>query len=227
MLPVLLREWPALLALVLLTGCLTIEEHYTFKKDGSGSMTYVVDMSELGALMNNFGNGEGVGGEGMGTMDLSAEVANLDRLPGVSKVKLDAKKEWVQKISFRFKDVGALNAALNELLKDSSGTQQEFFAWDGGTLVRRNNRHAYELGAGLAKDDAEQEDEEDGLGLGNMLESMKYRFSFKFSRPISGVTLAEGVQRQDPNTRELKLETDFAVISRDPGALDLRIALDQ
>ena len=42
----------ALLALlVAFTGCITIEENYTFKKDGSGTMEYVVDMSEIGDML--------------------------------------------------------------------------------------------------------------------------------------------------------------------------------
>jgi len=41
---------PLLLAtfLVGLTGCITIEEQYSFKKNGSGTMTYVLDMREMG-----------------------------------------------------------------------------------------------------------------------------------------------------------------------------------
>lgn len=51
-------------AIMLLSGCLTIEEHYTFKKDGSGTMEYVMDMSEIGSMMDALGSsdqGEGGG----------------------------------------------------------------------------------------------------------------------------------------------------------------------
>ncbi|MCW5897682.1 MAG: hypothetical protein KIT10_00300 [Flavobacteriales bacterium] len=220
-----LRHSIALLGTVLLAGCLTIEEHYTFKKDGSGSMTYVVDMSGLGEMMNSFGDMGGTPQDDMGTMDLSAEVGRLKTVPGVSKVKLDAKKKWVQKISFNFKDVTALNAALNELLKDSSGVRQDFFRWEDGTLVRSNNRHAHELGAGIAA--GEDGGDDDEFGMNAMLESMKYRYSFKFARPIGQVSSADGVLRRTTGTKEIGLETDFAVISRDPSALDLRITLDK
>ncbi len=46
-----LRTWAVASMLVLLVGCITIEENYTFKKDGSGSMEYVVDLSSFAELM--------------------------------------------------------------------------------------------------------------------------------------------------------------------------------
>jgi hypothetical protein len=220
-----------LAGLLLFTGCITIEEHYTFRKNGSGSMTYVVDMSELGGMMEAFSeSGDAGSGMGdMGSMDMSKEVEALKGIPGVSKVKLDGKKKWVQRISFDFKDVDALNAALNQFMHDSSGVRHEFFRWEGNTLVRTNNRHAHELGAGLAKGQAagEEEDadgEDEALDMSMMLESMKYKYSFKFASDIVQADLAEGMNKKQKG-RELVLDTDFAVIGADPQALDLRIVL--
>ncbi len=221
----------AVCGLVLFTGCITIEEEYRFKKDGSGSMTYVVDMSELGEMMATFGEmGEaGAGMSDMGAMNMSGEIAALEGLEGIGKVKLDDKKKWVQRISFNFKDIAALNAALNHLMPDSSGAQHEFFRWEGSTLVRTNNRHAYELGATMSKSDEEEvgeseEGEEEGPDMSMMLESMKYKYSFRFARPIGEVASAQGVNRE-LSAKEVKLDTDFGVIGRDPNALDLRIDL--
>jgi hypothetical protein len=226
-----------LVGLLLFTGCLTIEENYTFKKNGSGTMEYVVDISELGKLMESFSElGEGKqdgSSEGLGAMDMSEQVNALKAIPGVGKVKLDKKKKWVQKVSFTFKDVNALNAALNQLMRDSSGVAHEFFRWEGNTLVRSNNRHAYEIGANMAKGEDEgpgesgEEGEEQGLDMGGMLEAMKYKYSFRFARPIASTTSAEGVNKVEKGSKEVLLDTDFAVISKDEKALDLRIAFDR
>lgn len=137
---------PLLAGIVLLTGCLTIEEHYTFKKDGSGSMEFVIDMSELKTMMEALDDGKGgKGGPDLdgGSMEMKDELDGLKAVPGISKVK-HSNKDWVQKVSFRFKDIDALNGALNVLMPDSSGVQQRFFHWEGSTLVRTNNRHASE-----------------------------------------------------------------------------------
>ncbi len=223
---------PALVGVVLFSGCLTIEEHYTFKKDGSGTMEYVVDMSELGEMMSTLGemseeSGDGGGMEDMGTMDMSEEVEALKQIPGIKKVKLNSKQEWVQRLSFSFKDLDALNAALNALMPDSTGTAYTFFTREGNTLVRKNNGHAYELGAGMAKDkDADGVNDEDGMDLAAMLESMKYRYSFTFAQDIADIRVADGVSKENTSSREVRMETDFGVIGKDPKALDLRIELN-
>lgn len=219
--------------LLLFTGCLTIEEHYTFKKDGSGTMEYVVDLSEMGTLMEGFSDmgedGKETKDPGLSSMEMGPQVDALKALPGISKVKLNDKKKWVQRISFSFKDVNSLNAALNELMRDSSGTKHEFFRWEGNTLVRTNNRHAYELGSNMAKQegDAEPVEGEEGLDMSAMLETMKYKYSFKFARPIASSNVADGVAKVEVGSKELQLDTDFAVIGRNPEAMDFRIDIDR
>lgn len=243
----------ALAGLLLFTGCITIEENYTFKKDGSGTMEYVVDMSELGELMKSFG-GEGGDMGDMGNMDMSSEIAALKGIQGISKVKLDGKKQWVQRISFAFKDVDALNRALNTLMPDSSGTDFAFFRWEGNTLVRSNNGHARELGksfggggtAEVIEDEEEEvtesvaeevneavegseegEDDGEGMDMSMMLEAMKYKYSFKFANAVSASTTSEGVNKAAPSSKELRIDTDFSYISKTDDALDLRITLDK
>ena len=223
----------AILGIIALTGCITIEENYTFKKNGSGTMEYVIDLSELGDMMktlNSAGEGEAKSDGDMGTMDMNDEVAALKSIPGIGKVKLNTKKDWVQRLSFSFKDVTALNAALNVLMPDSTGVSYPFFRWEGSTLVRTNNRHAYEIGAGMAKggDEADGSEEgDDGLDMSTMLESMKYKYSFKFAKPLGATTTAAGVLVETRGTKEVGMSTDFGVISKDPNALDLRIPLAQ
>lgn len=116
------------------TGCITIEENYAFKKNGSGTMEYVIDLSELGDMMktlNSAGDGEPKSDGDISTMDMNDEVAALKGIPGIGKVKLNTKKAWVQRLSFSFKNVTALNAALNVLMPDSTGVAYPFFKWEG------------------------------------------------------------------------------------------------
>ncbi|MBK7239222.1 MAG: hypothetical protein IPI00_03375 [Flavobacteriales bacterium] len=229
-----LRPLLAAIILMFFTGCLTIEENYVFKKDGSGTMEYVVDLSELGEIMKSLDGGGKDGGasgtKGLSTMDMDEEVAALRMIPGIQKVKVNKKVELVQRVSFKFKDLVALNAALNVLMKDSSGTTTEFFKWEGNDLVRVNNDHAYELGAGMAEtaneDEAEGEDSSD-MDMSAMLETMKYKFSFKFAQPLGTVVSAPEINAERPNTKEFRMETDFGVIGRNRQALDLRLPLNK
>ncbi|HMQ75896.1 MAG TPA: hypothetical protein PKE21_07135 [Flavobacteriales bacterium] len=214
----------ALTAVLLLTGCLTIEENYTFKKDGSGTMEYVVDMSALGEMLKSLESmSEGKDGdEGPGDLDMKDQAAKLKSLPGISKVKVKNKEKYVQRLTFRFKDLTALNGALNVLMPDSTGASHDFFHWDGSTLVRTNNRHALEMG-----DDMGADASGDSTDPTAFLQSMHYKYSFTFAEAIRDRQVAEGVSQESPEPRQLKLDTDWSVIMKDPSALDLRITLDK
>lgn len=221
---VLWRRGLVLLLPVLFVSCLTIEENYRFKKDGSGELEYVVDMSALGELLKSLeALGDGKKEQSAeGPMDLKSDMDRLKKIPGISKVKLNTKEKYVQKLSFRFKDLSALNAALNELMPDSTGVPHAFFRWEGGTLVRTNNRHAVELGMDQSKDA-----EADSTDPTAFLQSMRYKYSFAFADPIRETGTAEGVNVERPDGMSMKLDTDWSVIMSDPGALDLRITLDK
>jgi hypothetical protein len=221
-----LLRWSGLGLLVLLTGCLTIEENYAFKKDGSGSMEYVVDLSAFGELMKSMeemGGGKDKGKDGMGEMDMKDDAKAIGDIPGIKKVKIKREKEgFIQRLSFRFKDITALNAALNVLMPDSTGAKTEFFRWEGNTLVRVNNRHASELGGDMAEDP-----ENDSLNMTGMLQSMQYKYSFKFADAVASTELREGMVKEAPSTKQVDLSTDWSVIMKDPEVLDLRITLDK
>ncbi len=212
-----------LLALVAFTGCITIEENYTFKKDGSGTMEYVVDMSAIGDMMKAFEDMDKSGAAkdagDMGSMDLKEEIAALKQVPGIKKVKVNDKEKFVQRLKFSFADLNALNAALNVLMKDSTNAAHTFFAWEGNTLVRTNNEHARQIGLGMGK----EEDPNDTTDMTQFLESMKYKYSFNFPDAIQNTEAAETMLRENPDTRTVKLNTDFSAIAQDPKALDLRI----
>ncbi len=223
---VLLRSrYSALLALlVLFTGCITIEENYTFKKDGSGTMEYVVDMSQIGEMMKAFEDMDKSGGkkdEQMGSLDLKDEMDALKAIPGIKKVKVNDKEKFVQKLSFRFADVTALNAALNVLMEDSTSSNYTFFKWEGNTLVRTNNEHARQIGSGMGKG----EDPSDTTDMTEFLASMKYKYSFAFAEEVANTNAAETLVKESVNARSVKFDTDFSAIAKDDKALDLRIEL--
>jgi len=215
--------------LLVLTGCLTIEEQYTFKKDGSGTMTYIVDMSEMGEMMKGLGKmSESLGEKDQEPMmDMDDEAGELKTIPGISKVKVNKKKEWVRSISFRFKDLASLNAALNKLMPDSTNTEHTFFSWDGNTLVRTSNRFASELGAGMAKTEEGKAEGEEGMDMSMLLGTMKYKYAFKFSDAIEATTAADALAKEEVGSKEVKLNTDWATIAKDDKGLDLRIRLNK
>ena len=220
----------ALALVVLATGCITIEEHYTFKKNGSGTMEYVMDMSSMAGLkdvMDKSGDLEKERkkdkkkDDGPMASGLEGKAEQLKALAGIKRVKRkDEQDGFIQRISFAFADLEALNRALNVLMPDSTGAQQTFFRWEGNTLVRTNNQYAKTMGGDMAGDS-------DSTDLAGILESMKYKYSFKFANEVKDVKLADGVSKESPSAKKLELATNWSVIMKDPEALDLRITLDK
>lgn len=207
--------------LLLVPGCLTIEENYTFKKNGSGTMEYVVDLSALADVLGSLDKNDGKKRESPQGMQLGQQAELLKDLEGVKAVKLKQEdRGFIQRISFAFADIAALNRALNVLMPDSTGVQQEFFHWEGNTLVRKNNKHLSGIGEGIGGGG-------DSLNTQGILQSMKYTYSFKFRENVESTQLAAGMGKASPSKKKLELGTDFSVIAKDPSALDLRITLDR
>ncbi len=223
--PTYIRTWWPVALVLLFAGCITIEENYTFKKDGSGTMEYVIDLSTFAELMKSMeGLSEGKGKDGLGEMDMKDEMQAIKGIKGISKVKVKEEKDgYIQRLSFRFADVNALNEALNVIMPDSTGAKHAFFTWEGNTLVRRTNRFATELGSDMAGDGGS----EDTTDMSGVLRTMQYKYSFGFANAIGEVGVADGVVREDPSPKQVKLSTDWSVIMKDPKALDLRITVGQ
>lgn len=225
-----LRRLAVLGLLVLFTGCITIEENYTFKKDGSGTMEYVLDLSAMGEFLKSMEQmSDDKGGkdkkQGLNGMELTEKLDALKKIPGIKKVGLKKEEDgYIQRVSFAFQDINALNAALNTLMPDSTGAQKAFFNWDGNTLVRTNNLHAHDLGETMAKGDSSSTDSATVMGI---LQSMQYKYSFAFANDVSATEQVDGMVKEMPDSRKVKLSTDWSVIMRDPKALDLRITLNK
>jgi len=206
--------------LLVLQGCLTIEENYIFKKDGSGAMEYVVDMSEMAEMLKGIPGTKDAKDEGPGKMDLEEQLAKLKALPGIRKVKLKKEKDgFVQRMSFQFADVGSLNGALNELMRDSVGGPHEFFRWEGNTLVRTNNGYNKKMTTGMGGETG------DTSNMDGVLKMMHYKYDLRFAEEVGDVQVAEGVVKEADGAKRMKLSTDYSVIGQNPAALDLRITL--
>ncbi len=205
--------------LFVLQGCLTIEENYTFKKDGSGTMEYVVDLSEMAEMMKGF-PGAADKNEDMGKMNMFDNVERMKKLPGIKKVKLKKEKDgFIQRVSFQFKDVASLNGALNVLMPDSVAGPCEFFKWEGNALVRTTNHYPKQMTSGTG---GETGDSTDPTGI---LKMMHYKFDMRFAEELADVQVAEGVLKEPDGTKRVKLSTDYSVIDNDSTALNLRITL--
>lgn len=214
-------------AACLFTSCITVEENYTFKKNGSGSMQYVMDMHELieqmGSLMDMAG---GEGGENPlegAAKGFKEQSEKLKGLAGISKVKFEEDKKGIYKISFNFKNIKALNDGLNKIMGGEDPTKYHtFFTLDGKVLKRVHSEQA-NLGdiTEMLGEDGESEYAQ------TMYESMKYKLNFKFASDVEAVyTGIESEEGVITDGKSLKMNTTFAeVMTKGASALSLTAVL--
>jgi len=180
----------------------------------------VVDMSEMAEMLKGLPGAKDSKEDGTGNMDMGGKLAELKALPGIKKVKLKKEKDgFIQRMSFRFADVVALNRALNVLMPDSSRGPNDFFRWEGSTLVRTTNNRMKGITGGMGGGT------DDTTDVSGILRMMHYKFDMRFAEDLGEVQVAEGVIKESEGAKRIKLSTDWSVIDNDSTALDLRITL--
>lgn len=214
-------------AACLFSGCIVVEENYTFKKNGGGSMQYVIDMHELmeqmGALMDMSGGEAGEDPFAGAAKGFKEQSEKLKSLIGVSNVKFEEDKKGVYKIGFSFKNVKALNDALNKLMGSDDPTAYHiFFVNDGKTIKRIHSGQANlgDLSSILG-------DEGDAESTKMMYQSMKYKLNFKFASDVQAVYT--GIEAEDgvvSDGKSLNLSTTFSeVMEKGPATLSMTAVL--
>lgn len=129
---------------VCLTSCVKIIEKFIFKKDGSGTYSMSIDMSEVADILKPTG---GETEKGLRTTANGMEVAlqeTIDRVESLSGVSNGRREfdsdELKYTILFDFDNVDALNRGLSEYYKDSTEVgptkQIVFFKHSGNKFER-------------------------------------------------------------------------------------------
>jgi len=123
----------------LLTGCFNITEELFLENIGSGTYITTVKMDKLQEIMEmvkSFAPDSLQSNNSMSGLSDSLQqmMADLSNVPGISDVKSIKPDSSSFTVSFRFKDVQALNAALKKRRKDKMDTG-EIFSYSKGSFV--------------------------------------------------------------------------------------------
>ncbi|RMG23990.1 MAG: hypothetical protein D6730_13415 [Bacteroidetes bacterium] len=200
------------------TSCLTIEEIYEFNKNGSGFMEYKVDLSEMASLLEMAAEEEGTPME----EELSfKEVAKkLSGINGISAVNvIDDRENYLFGINFKFKNLQALNQALNKIMLDEEPGQapHTFFKMENNVISR-----THMMNKAMDTKELLGEDESSEMAMA-MLENMKYKLNFKFKKPVKVVYSAAEASIAGKKNREVKIEANFKQLAEDTEALNASI----
>lgn len=203
--------WILIAGLILLMpACITIEETYSFKKNGSGEAKYVIDMSEVASLIKMAQEEEGVdlGDE----MDMSIFSDRLMGISGISKVEnIGSEEEFIFGVSFRFDGISSLNDALNALNsgEDIMGSAyHEFFKKDGKTITRNHKMsEALDLNELMGGMGNGEEGEMEQMMM--FMESMKYKLNMTFKKPIQAVYTSASSKFLDKKNKQVEITASF------------------
>lgn len=207
---------------VMLSSCLTIEEEFTFKPNGSGTMRFGVDMSEMASLLNmakESGSDELPMGSAMDELDMSDLGGKLKGLKGISNIQTsEDKKNYIFSVSCSFADLDALNRAMNAL--NSEGENHVYFKKEGNSIVMNHKTGSFDPSELIGEDD------ESGADYAMaMLESMKYKMTFNFKKPIQAVYASGETDYVGKKQRSVKIETSFKEMIENDEALNATIVI--
>jgi hypothetical protein len=209
-----MRKFSLLLVSILLlfvaNSCIKIEETYTFAKNGSGSMEYKVDMSEMmekmQALMGDAA-GEMPANENSG---FTKAKENLLTIPGISGIKMseDAKK-GIYSMSFKFKNIDALNKALNYLMMDKSPSDTDLFTFikkEGNKIHYQNTRNLSALSEVTEMMGGEDAEAMGGAeAMAGAMESMTHTLTIKLPKAPSAIYTGLNAEDVQMNGKEVKI----------------------
>ncbi|MEZ4825452.1 MAG: hypothetical protein R3C61_04035 [Bacteroidia bacterium] len=200
-----------------ITSCLTFEESYVFKKNGSGSMKYLIDMSEIASLMKLNAESDSSGdSESLSFQDVADLLSGMD---GISKVKvLDDEDKGFYGVSFDFAGITPLNQALNVLMGDEENEDFTFFSFDGNVITHNHLLATDALPPGM--DDPETEEQVSGF-----LQQMKYKLNFSFASPVKVVYSGAESEITGKKDKAVSIETNFRTLLEDASTLNSSIVL--
>ena len=196
-----------------LTSCLEIAEEVTINKDGSGTYSTTVDATQLAEAMQMFAAMDTTG-QGMPNMKHTLDSTFAENwevyktVEGISNIKIDSSTDYVYILTMDFKNVKALNTALDKGKKE--GAQTDIYSWSKGKLGRKDGGLS-ELG------DLGGESEEEEDMMKGMLGEMKYKLTFNLPSKVKKVSNANAVI-SDSKT-QVTIETNFADLTSKASSL--------
>ncbi|MCB0835603.1 MAG: hypothetical protein KDE26_02045 [Bacteroidetes bacterium] len=206
-------------SMIPLSSCLTLSESYEFKKNGSGSMTYLIDMSELVAILKIAESNESE--EKISTQFSFTELGEkIEEIEGVSQVKvLDDPENYKFGVTFKFKGIEPLNQALNSILiTNPKDKKHDFFKMEGNTIIRTHLINKNVLTSQLEGSDIPDQNF-------SLMESMLYKLNFSFPKPVKVVYSSAEAEMVGKKNRKVNIEASFKTLLDDETALNTSIVL--
>lgn len=195
----------------LLTSCITIEETYTFKEDGSGNCTFKIDLSEMKNMMNTAGKPEAE--PSLQAVSFEEEKKSLATIKGISNTEIKTDKEkYVFEISYQFDSQDALNKATNVLLES---TDYNYFDYQ---------KKAFSLNHPLPQAFIDTAKEIENEEMKDLFSKVEYKIVLNFDQTIKKVT-SEAQTTTSNDAHQITIQSNFAELLQKPNNMATNLKL--
>ncbi len=207
----------AIFLMLHLSSCLTFTETYTFNKNGSGSMEYTIDMSEISSLLSVSSEDE----ESYKEVIPFAEITEgLQKINGISSVITEEDNEnFVYNIGFKFSGLQPLNNAMNVILNNRKDEDHIFFVKEDNVITRK---HLYSERFSLESILGEEESNAYAKAI---FESVSYELKFEFKNSVKAVYSAADAEIGGKKNRLVNIKASLLDITDDNNVLNTSIVL--
>lgn len=204
------------ISVFLISGCLTIKESYSFKKNGSGTMSYQVVFDQMDAT---FGESQEEFIPQSWSFDSLAKV--LHNIPGISDIEVTGDPSMSEfGLKYKFESITSLNHALSRMLLADTTEVFQYFSREHGVWVRKHKADRMSLSDGFVSKSRDERQ------VAAMLQKLDYEISMEFKKPVfvaySGVEARIGGRKN----KEIRLKATLADLSLNPDMLSTTILLD-
>ncbi|MEL7531057.1 MAG: hypothetical protein AAFN10_07110 [Bacteroidota bacterium] len=214
------KFFPLLFILCLsFSSCLTITESYYFKKDGSGTMRFYVDFSEMETLLS-YADREHEA-QAMDDLSFVEVVKQLKQIDGIYEVTLlDEPEQYRWGVAYEFEHTVALNKALNILLINGQNQTFHPFIEYHGQLFKSNH-----MMNKFVMRDKLTEDERLAPLAEQVMKKMDYNIHYEFAQPIKVVYASQEVELVGSKPKKLDLSANFWELEDNKTILDATLVL--
>lgn len=172
-----------------LTSCFHMAEEIFFRKNGSGTYKFTLDMSKVANMMEMMGTNNEEMDQAMSEMTLEFEksVDKMTQLEGLSNVQMNMdKKTLVFTTSYDFDDLAALNRGMNQFFnsnREGHIDPIEFFSYSRGKLIRSDKDLM-----GDALTEAMNDDTQVDIDMSTVFADVYFETTLKFERGYKNVS---------------------------------------
>ena len=206
------KVFGALLCTLMLSGCVQLTEEIFLEKNGSGRYVMTMDMEKMMEMMEmarTFAPDSVLGKSGDLDASMMDSIGNamgdLSSVPGITEFRKERKDKNRFEVSFRFRDVKALNEAMRKRNQKTSGTE-DLYAFSNGHFEYRDTAN---LGLGDAMrslDGLGQDSLQAGMELiRSMMGDMTYTTIYHLPGPVKKFTNPEAKLDADGKTIRLRM----------------------